>query len=174
MEKHLKLLFSVLIALTVAFTGMASPAYADDPVTDSNQVEAVANGERDKQFFDLSGLWRLSRTVANFRTAPAISTAVIVYPLPADAETSPFWDTRQTVIFYTALSMNDIMDFYRVELADNGAIEREIVTFYDEDAEGWFSIVFDRWEPAGNLAVVVQGVRLSPDRYVVSIRLEKV
>jgi hypothetical protein len=86
----------------------------------------------------------------------------------------PFSDTRGTTAFYTSLSFDEIMAFYRESLAENGAVERDTLTLVDTEKASWFSMVFDEWEPGQGLSVVIQGVMLDADRNVISIRLERV
>lgn len=74
-----------------------------------------------------------------------------------------------TVIYYTRLSAEGAMQFYRDEYASRGYTEREILTVV---AEGTFSMVFDG-DPSGK-AVVVQSVDLGDGSRTIAIRLEDV
>lgn len=161
-----------LIALILALTTLTPVALADDPVT--SDVEATS--ARSRPYLDISGWSKIAHSLTRFQTTdiPTAQYNKVIYPLPADAEVNPFWDTRQTTIFYTSLSMDEVMDFYRSELTTEGATERQLLTVTDEDNGAWFSMVFDGWKNAPTRAVVIQGVQISPTEYVVSIRLEKV
>jgi len=74
-----------------------------------------------------------------------------------------------TVIYYTKLSGEQAMQFYRDEYTVRGYTEREILTVV---AEGTFSMVFDG-DPSGK-AVVVQSVDLGDGSRTIAIRLENV
>jgi hypothetical protein len=74
-----------------------------------------------------------------------------------------------SLLYYTRLSGEEAMDFYRQEYTSRGYTEREILTVI---AEGTFSIVFDG-DPSGK-AVVIQSVDLGDGTRTISIRLEEV
>lgn len=74
-----------------------------------------------------------------------------------------------SLIFYTKLSLEDTMQFYRDEYTSKGYTEREALTTV---SEGIFSMVFDG-DPSGK-AVVIQSVDLGDGSRTVSIRLEEV
>lgn len=74
-----------------------------------------------------------------------------------------------TVIYYTKMSGEQAMQFYRDEYTVRGYTEREILTVV---AEGTFSLVFDG-DPSGK-AVVVQSVDLGDGSRTIAIRLEDV
>jgi len=74
-----------------------------------------------------------------------------------------------TLIFYTKMSLEDTMKFYRDEYTSKGYTEREVLTTV---SDGIFSMVFDG-DPSGK-AVVIQSVDLGDGSRTVSIRLEEV
>lgn len=74
-----------------------------------------------------------------------------------------------SLIFYTNMSLEETMDFYRDEYTSRGYTEREILTIV---SDGTFSMVFDG-DPSGK-AVVIQSVDLGDGSRTVSIRLEDV
>ena len=76
-----------------------------------------------------------------------------------------------SVVYYTKLSMDDALKFYREEYTARGYKEREITTVVDS-ASGTFSIVFDS-DPSGK-AVVIQSVDLGDGSRTIAIRLEDV
>jgi hypothetical protein len=89
------------------------------------------------------------------------------FPMTQDA-----YDVREaggSLIFYTKLSLEDTMQFYRDEYTSRGYTEREILTVI---TDGTFSMVFDG-DPSGK-AVVIQSVDLGDGSRTVSIRLEAV
>ena len=74
-----------------------------------------------------------------------------------------------SLIFYTKLSQEDAMQFYRDEYTSRGYTERKILTVV---AEGTFNLVFDG-DPSGQ-AVVIQSVDLGDGSRTIAIRLEDV
>jgi len=74
-----------------------------------------------------------------------------------------------SLIFYTNLSLDDTMKFYRDEYTSRGYTERELLTVV---SDGTFSMVFDG-DPGGK-AVVIQSVDLGDGSRTVAIRLEDV
>lgn len=74
-----------------------------------------------------------------------------------------------SLLFYTKLSAEEALDFYRETYAAKGYTEREILT---QVSGGTFSIVFDG-DPSGK-AVVIQSVDLGDGSRTIAIRLEEV
>jgi len=74
-----------------------------------------------------------------------------------------------SILFYTKMSQDDVLKFYREEYASRGYTERELLTTI---SDGVFSIVFDG-DPSGK-AVVIQSVDLGDGSSTVAIRLEDV
>jgi hypothetical protein len=74
-----------------------------------------------------------------------------------------------SLLYYTKMSMDDVMKFYRDEYTAKGYKEREILTTV---SDGVFSIVFDG-DPSGK-AIVIQSVDLGDGSRTVAIRLEDV
>ena len=74
-----------------------------------------------------------------------------------------------SIVYYTKLSLEEAMEFYRDEYTSMGYSEREILTVV---ASGTFSIVFDG-DPSGK-AVVIQSVDLGDGSRTIAIRLEDV
>ena len=73
------------------------------------------------------------------------------------------------VLFYTKMSLEDVMKFYRDEYGSRGYSEREILTVIND---GVFNLVFDG-DPSGS-AIVIQSVDLGDGSRTVTIRLEDV
>jgi hypothetical protein len=74
---------------------------------------------------------------------------------------------EDSIVYYTKMSMDDVMKFYRDEYTSMGYKEREILTVVSDTT---FSMVFDG-DPGGK-AVVIQSVDLGDGSRTVSIRLE--
>ena len=74
-----------------------------------------------------------------------------------------------SLLFYTKLSAEEAMDFYRQQYTAMGYTEREILTIV---SEGVFSMVFDG-DPSGQ-AIVIQSVDLGDGSRTIAIRLEDV
>jgi hypothetical protein len=89
------------------------------------------------------------------------------FPMTADAYN--ITEAGGSLIFYTKLSLEETMQFYRDQYTSKGYTEREILTVI---SDGTFSMVFDG-DPSGK-AVVIQSVDLGNDSRTVSIRLEDV
>ena len=82
------------------------------------------------------------------------------FPMTADAFNVT--EAGGSLIFYTKLSLEETMQFYRNEYASKGYTEREILTVV---SDGTFSMVFDG-DPSGQ-AVVIQSVELGDGSVVV-------
>jgi len=89
------------------------------------------------------------------------------FPMTADAFNVT--EVSGTLVFYTKLSSEETMQFYRDEYTSRGYTERDLLTVV---SDGTFSMVFDG-DPSGK-AVVVQSVDLGDGSRTVSIRLEDV
>ena len=90
------------------------------------------------------------------------------FPMTADAfNVTDIGDG--SLLYYTKMSMDDVMKFYRDEYTAKGYKEREILTTV---SDGVFSIVFDG-DPSGK-AIVIQSVDLGDGSRTVAIRLEDV
>lgn len=89
------------------------------------------------------------------------------FPLTEDAY--QITEAAGTLVFYTKLSAEEAMEFYRNEYTSSGYTEREILTVV---SDGTFSMVFDG-DPSG-MAVVIQSVDLGDGSRTIAIRLEDV
>lgn len=107
-------------------------------------------------------------TPAVSSTDPSGNTSSIGFPMTADA-----YDITEigdgSTLYYTNLSLEEVMAFYRAEYTSRGYTEREILTVV---SEGVFSMVFDG-DPSGK-GVVIQSVDLQDGSRTVAIRLEDV
>ena len=74
-----------------------------------------------------------------------------------------------SLLYYTNMSLEDVLEFYRDEYTGMGYTERELLTTV---SDGVFSIVFDG-DPSGK-AVVIQSVDLGDGSRTIAIRLEDV
>ena len=90
------------------------------------------------------------------------------FPMTADAyNVTDIGDG--SLLYYTKLSADEALKFYRDEYTAKGYTERELLTVI---ADGTFSIVFDG-DPSGK-AVVIQSVDLGDGSRTIAIRLEDV
>ena len=89
------------------------------------------------------------------------------FPVTSDAYNVT--EAAGSLVFYTKLSLDDVMKFYRDEYTARGYTEREILTVVSDTT---FSMVFDG-DPSGK-AVVVQSVDLGDGSRTIAIRLEAV
>lgn len=78
-----------------------------------------------------------------------------------------------SLLYYTNLSLEEVMAFYRTEYTSRGYTEREVLTVVDANT-GVFSMIFDG-DPSGK-SVVIQSVDLGQGdgSRTVAIRLEDV
>lgn len=74
-----------------------------------------------------------------------------------------------SILYYTKLSAEDAMKFYRDEYTSRGYKEREILTVVSDNT---FSMVFDG-DPSGK-SVVVQSVDLGNGSRTIAVRLEAI
>ena len=89
------------------------------------------------------------------------------FPMTPDAYNVT--EVNGTLVFYTKLSLEDTMNFYRDEYTSRGYSERELLTVISDTT---FSMVFDG-DPSGK-AVVIQSVDLGDGSRTVTVRLETV
>jgi len=102
--------------------------------------------------------------------APGSNTSNTGFPMTADAyNVTEIGDG--SLLYYTNLSLEEVMAFYRAEYTSRGYTEREILTVVEADS-GVFSMVFDG-DPSGK-GVVIQSVDLGDGSRTVAIRLEDV
>jgi hypothetical protein len=78
-------------------------------------------------------------------------------------------DVGGTLLYYTKMSNDDVMKFYRDTYTAKGYKERELLTVV---SGGVFSMVFDG--DSSGKAIVIQGVDLGDGSHTVTIRLEDV
>lgn len=95
------------------------------------------------------------------------STVSTNFPMTDDAYNVT--EQADTVIYFTKLSLEDALKFYRDAYAARGYKEREILTSVSDNT---FSIVFDG-DPSGK-AVVVQSVDLGNGSRSITVRLEAI
>jgi hypothetical protein len=89
------------------------------------------------------------------------------FPMTSDAYNVT--DVGGTLLYYTKMSNDDVMKFYRDTYAAQGYKERELLTVV---SSGVFSMVFDG--DSSGKAIVIQGVDLGDGSHTVTIRLEDV
>ena len=76
---------------------------------------------------------------------------------------------EDSILYYTKLSADEVMQFYRDELTKQGYTERKATTIVSDTT---FSMVFDG-DPSGK-ALVIQSVDLGDGSRTVNVRLEGV
>lgn len=89
------------------------------------------------------------------------------FPMTADAY-SVIDVGDGSVLYYTKMSLDDVMEFYRAEYTSRGYTENELLTVV---SDGVFSMVFDG--DSSGMAVVIQSVDLGDGSRTVTIRLEE-
>lgn len=146
------LAITVLVSALLAcqtLTGDSEPPPAAPPATENVNPEVIESTPVVEE---------------NGNTDSIVSTD---FPITTDAYNMT--DANGTLLFYTKLSLEETMNFYREEYTARGYTEREILTVV---ADGTFSMVFDG-DPSGS-AVVIQSVDLGDGSRTVTIRLEDV
>jgi hypothetical protein len=107
---------------------------------------------------------------SNNNDSPSGSGTTVETDFPMTADAYNVTDIGDgSLLFYTKLSAEEAMDFYRDEYTAMGYTEREILTVV---SDGTFSMVFDG-DPSGE-AVVIQSVDLGDGSRTIAIRLEDV
>lgn len=101
-------------------------------------------------------------------TSDSKSTVNTQFPMTADAFNVVEVEDG-SLIYYTKLSTEEAMQFYREEYTSQGYAEREDLTVV---LDGMFSLVFDG-DPGGK-SVVIQSVDLGDGSRTITIRLEDV
>lgn len=97
----------------------------------------------------------------------ADTTVNTEFPMTSDAYNVT--EAGGSLIFFTKLSLKDVMKFYRDQYASKGYTERENLTVTSDTT---LSMVFDG-DPSGK-SVVVQSVDIGDGSRTVSIRLEDI
>jgi hypothetical protein len=126
-----------------ALTGGGAPSAGDSPATAASQDNSSSGGGN-------------------------ADTSASGFPITADAYN--VIDVGDgSVLFYTRMSQEDVMKFYRDEYVSRGYAERAPLTVIED---GIFSMVFDG-DPSGK-AVVIQSVDLGDGSRTVAISLQDV
>lgn len=112
----------------------------------------------------------VTQAVMTQDTGGGNNTSETGFPMTADAyNVTEIGDG--SLLYYTNLSLEEVMAFYRAEYTSRGYSERELLTVVEADS-GVFSMVFDG-DPSGK-GVVIQSVDLGDGSRTVAIRLEDV
>ncbi|XLQ20328.1 MAG: hypothetical protein ACKUBY_00920 [Candidatus Moraniibacteriota bacterium] len=91
------------------------------------------------------------------------------FPLPEKVENFMEQGSVDSINFQTSLSMDEVVDFYKKSLTDQGLVERELLTVRQE---GVSSMVFDGH--VSGKAIIVQSTNLPNEKVNVNIRLEEI
>ena len=105
--------------------------------------------------------------ISTFGSSAEVNQIDFDFSITDDAFSIAVFDDG-SILYYTKLSQDEELKFYRDEYASMGYAEREILTSI---TEGVFSIVFDG-DPSGK-AAVIQSVDLGDSR-TVALRLEAI
>jgi hypothetical protein len=134
---------------------------------------ALAGGSNESQ--DAQGMPDAPTLEQTDPSAPSNSNAggsdsAINTDFPVTEDAFNFTDMGDgSIVFFTKMSSEDVMEFYRAAYTAKGYTERELLTTV---FDGGFSIVFDG-DPSGK-AVVIQSVDMGDGSRTVAIRLEGV
>jgi hypothetical protein len=164
--KKYRVYFAVTVLVLVSLACKALSQFNEQPSLDDNTTPpAVDTTMAPVPTSDSSTDDTNSNSNENSNTDVTVSTD---FPMTDDA----FNVTEMGeagLLYYTQLSLDDLMKFYRDEYTAKGYTERELLTVV---ASGTFSMVFDG-DPSGK-AVVIQSVDLGDGSRTVSIRLEDI
>ncbi len=137
-------------------------------VLSSLACQAIAGGKNNVPSSNENVTQPTKATNDNSDTGSSDSSVKTDFPMTPDA----FNVTEVgngSLVYYTKLSAQDAMKFYRDAYTAKGYKERELLTVV---SEGTFSMVFDG-DPSGK-AVVIQSVDLEDGSRTIAIRLEDV
>lgn len=149
-HKRIFLALTVLVLASLACQALTGGGNDEPPAGDSNPPSVAT---QDSGLSDSSGGGESSASG---------------FPLTADAY-NVIDAGDGSVVFYTKMSLDDVMKFYRDEYISEGYVERGLLTVV---SEGVFSIVFDG-DPSGK-AVVIQSVDLGDGSRTVTISLQDI
>jgi len=146
------------IFLTIAVLVLASLA-----------CQAVTGGGNNDRNSDNGGTQPTEpATAPTNRSSDSSATISTDFPMTEDAFNA-MEIGEDSILYYTKLSAEDAMQFYRDEYSARGYTERKTSTVI---SEGIFSVVFDG-DPSGK-AVVIQSVAMGDGSRTITIRLEDV
>ena len=149
-HKQMLLALAVLILASLACNALSGGGGGDAPVAPSGGDSPAADVPQDNSS---SGGGNADTSASGF-------------PITADAYN--VIDVGDgSLLYYTNLSQEDVLKFYRDEYVSRGYTERALLTVVEE---GVFSIVFDG-DPSGK-AVVIQSVDLGDGSSTVAISLQ--
>lgn len=108
----------------------------------------------------------------NSQSAPSSNDGQVAppstYAFPVTKDAYNVTDLGEgSLLYYTKMSQEAVMKFYRDEYLSKGYMERELLTVVSDST---FTMVFDG-DPSGK-SVVIQSVDLGDESRTVSIRLE--
>ena len=157
--KHYRIFLAIAV---LVLASLACQAVMGGGNSDSNNVPNSDNGGAQP---DAVQPTEPSTDSTNSNSNSSIDTD---FPMTADAfNTMEIGDG--SILYYTKLSADEVMQFYRDEYTAKGYTEREILTVVSDST---FSIVFDG-DPSGK-AVVIQSVDMGDGSRTVTVRLEDV
>lgn len=161
--KHYRI--SLAIAALV-FASLACQAVMGGGSSEADSTPASSDSAAEPDVQQLENVQDAAEapTVESAGSKPSISTE---FPMTEDAFNVV--EAGGSLIYYTKLSANDALQFYRDEYTSQGYTERELLTLVQD---GMFSVVFDG-DPSGK-AVVIQSVDLGDGSRTIAIRLEDV
>lgn len=151
--------YRIFLALTVlVVASLACNALAGRKADPAAPQESSSGGQVDQP----------TESAPPVENGSSNTTVKTDFPMTSDAyNTVDIGDG--SLLYYTKMSMDDVLKFYRDEYTARGYTERELLTTV---SDGVFSIVFDG-DPSGK-AVVIQSVDLGDGSRTVAIRLEDV
>jgi len=161
--KHYRIFFAIAI---LVLASLACQALTGGGSNDGNRVPS--SNDNGTQSQDVQPTVAPDESNNNDDNSNSNSSVDSEFPMTADAY-NVVEVGDGSIVYYTKLSSEDAMKFYRDEYTARGYTEREILTVVSDTT---FSMVFDG-DPSGK-AVVVQSVDLGDGSRTIAIRLEDV
>lgn len=162
--KHHRVTLAIA-ALVLASLACRAVMGGGSPDVDADPVPVT---ESTVEMQDLPATESLEEAPEEGSTGDSDSTASSQFPMTPDAYNIVEGEDG-SLIYYTKLSSEEAMQFYRDEYLSQGYTEREDLTIV---LDGMFSMVFDG-DPSGK-SVVIQSVDLGDGNRTISVRLEDV
>jgi|SRR5215217_7853861 len=159
--KHYRIFLAIAV---LVLASLACQAVTGGRNTDDNNAPSPENGGNRPDAFQPTE----APTDSLNGNSDSSSTIVTDFPMTDDAFN--IMDLGNgSVLYYTKLSAEDAMQFYRDAYTAKGYTERKVTTVVSDTT---FSIVFDG-DPSGK-AVIIQSVNMGDGSRTITVRLEDV
>ena len=158
MMKHYRIVLAIAV---LVLSSLACQALTGSPNNDGSQRPSSNTGGNQQD--------SVQPTDANSNPGGTGSDSTVSTEFPMTDDAYDVTEQAGTLIYFTKLSLNDALKFYRDQYAARGYKERETLTSVSDNT---FNIAFDG-DPSGK-AVIVQSVDLGNGSRSVTVRLEAI